>query len=78
MNRCAGYGLEIPVIYRFYGPKCYCDKLKELLNKVEKEANFLKKIIFQFFGILTSYYNHYKLVCNILKNTRNRHYCPKY
>ena len=31
VNRGAGYGLEIPCKYRLYGPKVYCDKLKQLL-----------------------------------------------
>ena len=31
INRGAGYGLEIPCKYRLYGPKAYCDKLKQLL-----------------------------------------------
>ena len=32
VNRGAGYGLEIPYVYRLYGPKVYCDKLKELVE----------------------------------------------
>ena len=28
VNRGAGYGLEVPCIYRLYGPKIYCKKLK--------------------------------------------------
>ena len=31
VNRGAGYGLEIPCKYRLYGPKVYCDKLKQVL-----------------------------------------------
>ena len=30
INRGAGYGLEIPCVYRQYGPKVYIDKMKEL------------------------------------------------
>ena len=32
VNRGAGYGLEIPCVYHLYGPKAYCDKLKELVQ----------------------------------------------
>ena len=32
VNRGAGYGLEIPCVYRLYGPKVYCDKLEELVQ----------------------------------------------
>ena len=32
VNRGAGYGLEIPCVYRLYGPKVYRDKLKELVE----------------------------------------------
>ena len=32
VNRGACYGLEIPCVYRLYGPKVYCDKLKELVE----------------------------------------------
>ena len=28
--RGAGYGLEIPCVYQFYGPKPYIDKLREV------------------------------------------------
>lgn len=31
VNRGAGYGLEIPCIYRFYGPEPYIKKLSEIL-----------------------------------------------
>ena len=30
VNRGAGYGLEIPCKYHFYGPETYIEKLKEL------------------------------------------------
>ena len=30
INRGAEYGLEIPCVYRLYGPKVYIDKMKEL------------------------------------------------
>ena len=33
INRGAGYGLEVPCVYRLYGPKVYIDKtMKELVN----------------------------------------------
>ena len=31
----AGYGLEIPCVYRVYGPKTYVDKLKELTDSMK-------------------------------------------
>ena len=30
VNRGAGYGLEIPCVYRLYGPKIYVDKMKQI------------------------------------------------
>ena len=33
MNRGAGYGLEVPCIYRLYGPPAYINILKELVNE---------------------------------------------
>ena len=32
MNRGAGYGLEVPCVYRLYGPKVYVNKLKEFID----------------------------------------------
>ncbi len=32
VNRGAGMGLEVPCIYRFYGPKLYIDRLEEMLQ----------------------------------------------
>ena len=32
VNRGAGYGLEIPCVYRLHGPIVYIDKMKELLK----------------------------------------------
>ena len=32
VNRGAGYGQEVPCIYRLYGPKIYVDKMKELVD----------------------------------------------
>ena len=35
LNRGAGYGLEIPCIYRLYGPKAYIfDKMKQLVDSL--------------------------------------------
>ena len=32
MNRGAGYGLEVPCVYRLYGLKVYVNKLKEFID----------------------------------------------
>ena len=32
VNRGAGYGQEVPCIYRLYGPKIYVDKMEELVD----------------------------------------------
>ena len=32
VNRGAGYGLEVPCVYRLYGPKAYIDKMKESVD----------------------------------------------
>ena len=32
VNRGAGYGLEIPCVYRLYGPKVYIDRMKDSLR----------------------------------------------
>ncbi len=32
VSRGAGMGLEVPCIYRFYGPKLYIDRLEEMLQ----------------------------------------------
>ena len=34
INRGAEYGLEIPCVYRLYGPKVYIDKMKELVDSL--------------------------------------------
>ena len=34
VNRGAGYGLEIPCVYRLYGPKVYIDRMKELIDSL--------------------------------------------
>ena len=38
VNRGAGYGLEIPCIYRLYGPRIYCRKLKELVKGLKHKG----------------------------------------
>ena len=35
INRGAGYGLEIPCIYRLYGPREYIDKMKEIIDSLK-------------------------------------------
>ena len=35
VNRGAGYGLEIPCVYQFYGPKPYIDKLREVIDSLK-------------------------------------------
>ena len=35
VNQGAGYGLEIPCIYRLYGLNVYCKKLKELIEDLK-------------------------------------------
>ena len=35
VNRGAGYGLEIPFVYRLYGPKIYIDKMRELVKSLK-------------------------------------------
>ena len=39
VNRGGGYGLEIPVIYRFYGPEKLINWLISRLEAVQKELN---------------------------------------
>ncbi len=34
INRGAGYGLEIPCVYRLYGPKVYMDTMKEVIGSL--------------------------------------------
>lgn len=34
VNRGAGYGLEIPCIYRLYGPPTYIHRMKELVDSL--------------------------------------------
>ncbi len=34
VNRGAGYGLEIPCVYQFYGPKLFIDKVREVIESL--------------------------------------------
>ena len=34
VNRGGGYGLEVPCVYRLYGPKVYIEKMRELVNSL--------------------------------------------
>ena len=36
VNRGAGYGLEVPCVYRIYGPKAYIDKLYKWTNRLHE------------------------------------------
>ena len=39
VNRGAGYGLEIPCLYRFYGSRLYIERLKEAVEDIEKKMS---------------------------------------
>ena len=34
VNRGGGYGLEVPCVYRLYGPKVYIQKMRKLVNSL--------------------------------------------
>ena len=36
INRGAGYGLEVPCVYRLYGPKIYVERLNELVDSLRR------------------------------------------
>ena len=38
VNRGAGYGLEIPCSYHFYGSKSFVDKLNELVASLRRDG----------------------------------------
>ena len=38
VNTGTGYGLELPCIYRFYGPESYIRKLQELLSTLRDDG----------------------------------------
>ena len=37
VNMGAGYGLEVPCVYRLYGPNVYVDKIKALVESLLAE-----------------------------------------
>ena len=40
VNREAGYDLEVPCVYRLYGPNVYVDKMKELVESLLADGNY--------------------------------------
>ena len=40
VNRGAGYGLEIPCVYRLYGTRAYIECLKTAVEQIERQRNF--------------------------------------
>ena len=36
INRGAGYGLEMPCVYRLYDPKVYVERMNELVNSLRR------------------------------------------
>ena len=38
MNRGAGYGLEIPCVYRFYGPDSYIKRIEEVTASLREKG----------------------------------------
>ncbi len=34
VNRGGGYGLEVPCVYRLYGPRVYIERMKELVDSL--------------------------------------------
>jgi hypothetical protein len=38
VNRGAGYGLEIPCIYRLYGPKPYTDRIQDIVTTLQRNG----------------------------------------
>ena len=38
VNRGAGYGLEIPCVYKFYGPKPYTDKVVNIVKSLKDQG----------------------------------------
>ena len=43
VNRGAGYGPEVPCIYRSYGPKTYLDKVREVLRDLH--VNYVSSVV---------------------------------
>ena len=40
VNWEAGYGLEVPCVYRLYGPNIYVDKMKELIESLLADGHY--------------------------------------
>ena len=40
VNRGAGYGLEVPCVYRLYGPNLYVDKMKEFIESLLVDGHY--------------------------------------
>ena len=40
VNRGAGYGLEVPCVYRLYGPNVYVDKTKALVESLLADGHY--------------------------------------
>ena len=38
VNRGAGYGLEIPCVYKLYGPKPYTDRILDIVKSQQEEG----------------------------------------
>ena len=36
VNRGAGYGLEIPCVYRLYGTRAYIERIKTAVEEIER------------------------------------------
>lgn len=36
VNRGGGYGLEVPCVYRLYGPKVYIERMQELVDSLRR------------------------------------------
>ena len=40
VNRGAGYDLEVPCVYRLYGPNIYVDKMKVLVGSLPADGHY--------------------------------------
>ena len=38
VNRGAGYGMEVPCIYRFYGPTIYIQRLQQIIQSLQERG----------------------------------------
>ena len=43
-NRGAGYGLEVPSIYRLYGPKAFVDRLEQKVENLRSLAKIYRSL----------------------------------